>query len=142
LRRETLDRLMARAVVLYRAEQAQVGPGRKKGLRPICREIEKAFFQEKGQIVKLNYTTLRNLVQGGRMRSQSNAERSWLMDKEVEAVILYTIEVSAWGHGFSHYRLKEHVDEICRARLGDKFPKTGVGARWTQRFVEKHSDRL
>ncbi|KAJ7580911.1 hypothetical protein C8J56DRAFT_1057885 [Mycena floridula] len=44
LRRETLDRLMARAVMLYHAEQAQ--------------EIEKAFFQEKGQIVKLNYTTL------------------------------------------------------------------------------------
>ncbi|KAJ7322817.1 hypothetical protein DFH08DRAFT_614394, partial [Mycena albidolilacea] len=27
-------------------------------------------------------------------------------------------------------------------RLGDDFPADGVGVNWTQRFVEKHSDRL
>ncbi|KAF8142627.1 hypothetical protein K438DRAFT_1538315, partial [Mycena galopus ATCC 62051] len=39
-------------------------------------------------------------------------------------------------------QLKEIVDEICRARLGDKFPAKGVGKKWTGRFVEKHHDRL
>jgi hypothetical protein len=34
------------------------------------------------------------------------------------------------------------VNEVCRAQLGNKFPKKGVGRRWTSRFVEKHSDRL
>ncbi|KAF8804015.1 hypothetical protein BYT27DRAFT_7108149, partial [Phlegmacium glaucopus] len=39
-------------------------------------------------------------------------------------------------------RLKEHVDEICHAWLGPKFPESGVGKQWTYQFVEKHSDRL
>jgi hypothetical protein len=40
----------------------------------------------------------------------------------------------------SHRRLREHVNEILRARLGDTFP--GVGKHWSHRFVEKHGDRL
>lgn len=41
------------------------------------------------------------------------------------------------------YKLfKEHVDEICHARLGDKFPSEGVGKNWTDRFLEKYSDHL
>ncbi|KAG2047938.1 hypothetical protein BDR06DRAFT_830602, partial [Suillus hirtellus] len=46
------------------------------------------------------------------------------------------------GFPLSHKCLKEHVDEICQARLGDAFPQSGVGKNWTQRFVEKHSDHL
>ncbi|KII85726.1 hypothetical protein PLICRDRAFT_145598, partial [Plicaturopsis crispa FD-325 SS-3] len=46
------------------------------------------------------------------------------------------------GFPLSHRRLKEHVDEICRARLGSKFPATGVGKNWTHRFAEKHSERI
>jgi hypothetical protein len=38
--------------------------------------------------------------------------------------------------------LKEHVDAIYRVRLGDEFPADGVGKKWTNRFVEKHSHRL
>jgi hypothetical protein len=41
----------------------------------------------------------------------------------------------------SHRRLKEHVDQILHARLGDKFPAEGVGKQWTQHFVSDH-DRL
>lgn len=39
----------------------------------------------------------------------------------------------------SHCRLKEHVDEILRTHLSDQFPAGGVGKRWTECFVEKHS---
>ncbi|KAJ7596097.1 hypothetical protein C8J56DRAFT_711984, partial [Mycena floridula] len=140
--REQQDRLMARAVTLYQAEQARIGPGRKKGFRLICRDVEKAFFQDKGISVHLNHNTLRNLVNGGRLRSNSNAEKGWLLDEEADEVIAYVEETASWGHGLSHRRLKEHVDEICRTRLGDEFPEDGVGIQWTQRFVEKHSDRL
>ena len=38
--------------------------------------------------------------------------------------------------------MKECVDNICRARLGDDFPEDGVGKQWTDCFVEKHSDCL
>lgn len=46
------------------------------------------------------------------------------------------------GFLLSHRRLKEHVDEICRARLGSSFPEKGVGINWTHRFIKKHSDRI
>ncbi|KAJ7583957.1 hypothetical protein C8J56DRAFT_716123, partial [Mycena floridula] len=136
------DQLLARAVVLYQAEQDRPGPEKKKGLRPICRELEKTFFQDTGRSITLNHNTLRNLINGHQPRSAVNAERGWLRKEEVEAVIAYTQEIADWGHGFSHRRLKEHVDEILRARLGKNFPETGVGIQWTQRFVEKYSDRL
>ncbi|KAH7919223.1 hypothetical protein BV22DRAFT_1023352, partial [Leucogyrophana mollusca] len=46
------------------------------------------------------------------------------------------------GFPLNYRRLKEQVDEICYARLGDKFPAGGVRKKWTNRFVEKHSDCL
>ena len=54
----------------------------------------------------------------------------------------YVQEMEAHGFPLSHRRLKEHVDEILCAQLGDKFPEEGVDRNWTQRFVEKHSDHL
>ncbi|KAJ7574503.1 hypothetical protein C8J56DRAFT_726843, partial [Mycena floridula] len=140
--REDHDRAMARAVILYHEDQAPVGPEKKKGLRTICRLIEKEFFREKGYSITLNHVTLHSLANGSRSLSQFNAEKSWLLKEEVETVINYVQEIASWGHGLNHQRLKEHVDEICRSRLGDKFPKDGVGTKWTSRFVEKHSDRL
>ncbi|KAL0566176.1 hypothetical protein V5O48_015844 [Marasmius crinis-equi] len=38
--------------------------------------------------------------------------------------------------------LKEVVDKICRACLGNAFPKTGAGEQWAHHFVEKHSNCL
>ncbi|EDR04558.1 uncharacterized protein LACBIDRAFT_304343 [Laccaria bicolor S238N-H82] len=57
-------------------------------------------------------------------------------------VIDYAIEVASCGFPLSHRRLKDHVDSICHARLGRKFPASGVGKNWTSRFISKHSDRL
>jgi len=71
-----------------------------------------------------------------------NASKSWLTKQEADEVIKFTVEIAAWGHGLDHRRLKEHVDEICRARYGSTFPKEGVGRRWTARFIERHSDQL
>ena len=42
----------------------------------------------------------------------------------------------------SHRRLKEHVDQILRARLGERFPAGGVGKQWTNCFVEKYSSKI
>jgi hypothetical protein len=42
----------------------------------------------------------------------------------------------------SHRHLKEHVDQIARARLGSKFPTQGVGKNWTARFMLRLSDRI
>jgi hypothetical protein len=34
------------------------------------------------------------------------------------------------------------VDSILHAHLHEKFPETGVGHNWTQRFVTAHHDKL
>jgi len=46
------------------------------------------------------------------------------------------------GFPLSHQWLKEHVDDICSARLGTSFPVKGVGLNWTYRFSKKYSERI
>ncbi|KAJ7580840.1 hypothetical protein C8J56DRAFT_896196 [Mycena floridula] len=112
------DRLMARAVVQYHAEQSCIGPGRKMGLRQVCREVEKEFFKETGRTITLNHNTLRNLANGGRSLTEFTEGKCWLLKEEVEEVIAYVKETAAWGYGLSHRRLKEYVDEICQCSSG------------------------
>ncbi|KDQ22565.1 hypothetical protein PLEOSDRAFT_1017132, partial [Pleurotus ostreatus PC15] len=57
-------------------------------------------------------------------------------------VIRFAVEMALCGFPLTHRHLKEHVDGIVRARLGDAFPATGVGKNWTDRFTEKHRTRL
>ena len=134
------DYLMERAVKAYQEELKK--PYSRKGVRVICHDFETLYFQETGHTVKLCHVTLLRRAAGKPTRADRAAEESWLSAEEVEVVIKYVQEMEARGFPLSHRRLKEHVDEILRARLGDKFPEEGVGRNWTQRFVEKHSDHL
>ena len=68
-----------------------------------------------------------------------NATKSWLLKGEVEKVIEYALTTVEQGFPLSHRRLKDHLDDICHARLGNEFLEAGVGANWTQWFVTKHS---
>ncbi|EGO03641.1 hypothetical protein SERLA73DRAFT_29186, partial [Serpula lacrymans var. lacrymans S7.3] len=54
----------------------------------------------------------------------------------------YCLELGHWGFSLNHQCLKEHVDEVLKARLGNQFPFNGVGKNWTDRFVEEHSDMV
>ncbi|TFK16904.1 hypothetical protein FA15DRAFT_551211, partial [Coprinopsis marcescibilis] len=92
--------------------------------------------------ITLNHNTLRNLVNGGTTIQDFNDAKCWLTKEERREVINTIIKFAAWGQPFSYARLKEHVDAICRARLGKKFPVGGVGPRWGQRFVEQNSEEL
>jgi hypothetical protein len=94
LQQEDRDHLMARAVLCYQQGQDNLGQGRKPSLQTVCRDVEKEYYQEKHQRVSLNHNTLCNLVNGGRMRSEFNAEKSWLQKEEVNEVIAYTIEIA------------------------------------------------
>ena len=140
LKHEEHTELMAKAVARYQQEQDTPSTVKKMGLRKVCTEVEKEHYKKTGGSVLLNHNTLRNLVNGGRLRAAANLEKGWLVDDE--ELIHYVIENGAMGHPFSHRWLKEHTDEICRARLGTKFPENGVGIQWTHRFIEKHSDKL
>ncbi|KIJ70358.1 hypothetical protein HYDPIDRAFT_78831 [Hydnomerulius pinastri MD-312] len=114
------DKVMACAVAAYQAELAKPSGEPKRSLRVVCQDREKEYLKETGQSITLNHNTLSNLAKGGTR----------------------LIEMAKRGFPLSHRRLKEHVDEICCARLGSAFPKLGVGQNWTHRFVERHSDRL
>ncbi|THU88830.1 hypothetical protein K435DRAFT_604063, partial [Dendrothele bispora CBS 962.96] len=108
----------------------------------VCAEVEAEYTRKTNKVVSLNHVTVWNLVHGGQLQANYNAEKSWLTQEETEEVIDYVLELASWGHPLDHRRLKEHADELCRARLGSAFPESGVGKRWTYRFVAKHSDRL
>src|ERR1700676_175085 len=116
------DGLYVRAVALYQHEQQREENGRKKmSLRKVCEEIQHQCWVESKKEVKLDYSTVRRLANGGTPKSISNASRGWLLAGEVDVIIGYAIEVASRGFPLSHARLREHVNEICDARLGDKF---------------------
>jgi hypothetical protein len=139
LAREVHDDLMARAVKAYVIELRKPYSLRRKGARTICRDFEDLCRQETGKMVKLNHGTLIRLANGGRTRAES---KTWLTDEETGVVLDYIVEIGNRGFPLSHRRLREHVNGILHTRLGDEFPKEGVGKNWTARFVEKHSKRI
>ncbi|KIM35937.1 hypothetical protein M413DRAFT_78899 [Hebeloma cylindrosporum] len=114
----------------------------RRGLRTICAEIAALHFSETGNVVKLSHATLKRLVDGGLTRDEAHEARSWLMPSEVNVVIDFVVEMADRGFPLSHRRLKEHVDLICRARLGKEFPESGVGVNWTYRFSKKYAERI
>jgi hypothetical protein len=135
------DALMSRAVVAYLAELKK--PDRvRRGLRKICKDFETLYFEERGVCIHLSFATLSRLADGGLHRKEANELRSWLTPIEEEVVVKFILEMGQRGWPLSHRRMKEHVDRIARARLGDKFPPQGVGKNWTARFMLRHSDRL
>jgi len=75
LAREEHNHLMARAVLQYEEEQAKPGPGRKPGLRRICKELKQEYYIKNKKVITLNHNTLQSLVNGGRMKSEINAEK-------------------------------------------------------------------
>jgi hypothetical protein len=130
----------ARAVAAYKAELLK--PGKRKGCRVIAKDFMDLYKMETGRDIKLDYNFIRRGAQGGRTRAQVNAARTWLTPGETDIVIQYIVECGHRGFPLSHKRLREHVNEILRARLGVLFPEEGVGKKWTSRFVEKYSDQL
>ena len=140
--RQVKDGLMARAVAAYHFELGRPPNERRKGLRKVCRETEAEHYRKTKEVIKLDPMTLRRLASGGKRKSQSNAEKGWLKADEIDLVIDFAVETAARGFPLSHQWLREHVNAILHARLGSRFPPGGVGRRWTDRFVERHSARL
>ena len=58
---------------------------------------------------------------------ESNAVKSWVIRGEMDIIIEYITELSSQGLPVSHCWLKEHVQEILWAWLGDKFPASCHG---------------
>jgi hypothetical protein len=95
-------------------------------LRKVCQRIEDEHWADARRTITLDCNTLWRHVNGVTPKSISNSSRGWLQPEEVDNIINYAIELASCGFPLSHPRLQEHVNEICRARLGDGFPAKGV----------------
>ena len=144
LAREEQDSLMAHAVSLYEQEHLKANADGTKPLsaKRCCQQTSDSYFVETGRRLELNDCTLLRWVKGGKSMAESNADKGWLLPSEAKEVVDYAVEVATRGFPLDHHRLAEHVNEICRARLGAAFPKEGVGKNWTHCFVLKHLDNL
>jgi hypothetical protein len=133
------DKWKARAVELYNQELIKE-PGKKRGLRKICQQVEDECWEEEKVQITISKSSLSRYAQGGKTQAQFNAEKSWLTKEEADVIIEFATSVANQGVGLSLRRLEEHANEILQARLGATFG--GVGKNWASRFVEKHSNHL
>ncbi|KAJ7149854.1 hypothetical protein C8R43DRAFT_846151, partial [Mycena crocata] len=122
----------------------QEGQGSSSNTTPsLQKALEKAqqeCLDQTGKVVKISKAKLHRRVHGGKSRQEAADERAWLTPEEVEVVVGFAVECGNRGFPLSHRRLKEHANQILRARLGADF--AGVGKQWSTRFVSDHADRL
>jgi hypothetical protein len=111
-------------------------------LQQVLTQAQRECFEQDKKTVKLSKSTLQRRVRSGQSRRAAHEHESWLAKEEAELVVSFAIECTDRGFPLSHWRLKEHVDELAQAHWGNKFPETGVGQQWTREFVSDHSDRL
>ena len=128
------DALMSCAVVAYLAELEKPYHGC-CGLHTICRDFEQLHLNKMGLFIPLSFATLSRLADGGHTREEANSHRHWLTTIEEDLIVSFVIEMGAHGFPLSHCCIKEHVNRIAHARLGDKFPPQGAGKNWTACFT-------
>lgn len=129
-------------IAAERYNEAQTTPGNIKGIRTICTEVAQECYAETRKKVQLSKTTVLERAKGRVSIREFNAKKGWLTREEEDIVVAFAVDTALRGFPLNHRRLKEHVDEICRAKHGDGFPENGVGKEWTAHFVERHSERL
>lgn len=112
------------------------------GARKICQEVSEECFEVTGKRVTLSKSTVMRRAKGGRSIRDFNAEKRWLSEAEEQIVADFAIDTAKRGFPLSHRRLREHVNEVCKGKLGEKFPEKGIGEQWTHRFLERHATRL
>ncbi|KAJ7032140.1 hypothetical protein C8F04DRAFT_886400, partial [Mycena alexandri] len=105
-------------------------------------QAQRECLEQDKKHIKLTTSTLSRRLNGGVSKREAHEHESWLTAAEADTVISYAIACADRGFPLSHCRLKEHIDQIARARWGSRFPAAGVGKQWTKIFVSDHSDRL
>jgi hypothetical protein len=130
---------MLRAIEIYSQEHRLPNP---RSLETICRQAEAECFQLTKKVIKVSSSTLDRRAKGGQSHKEGHKGQRWLNNEENEAVLQDIVLHAQRGLPLTHRRIKEHVDEIARARHGNTFPETGVGKDWTHRFVSNNKDKI
>lgn len=129
------------AIAAYREELAKL-VGKRKGSRKVAKDFIALCKLETGHNMRIDHLLLTRGGAGGCTCAQVNAACSNLTEEEENVVCEYIIECGKRGFPLNHKRLREHANEILLARLGEKCPVGGVGERWSNRFIDRHSDRV
>ncbi|KAJ4472051.1 hypothetical protein J3R30DRAFT_3230251, partial [Lentinula aciculospora] len=77
-----------------------------------CKQAEEECFHEKWKKMILSSSALHRQIHRGQSHTEAKEEQHWLNNNEEAAL------VNGGDRGFplDHKRLKEHADEIARAR--------------------------
>lgn len=155
---EQKEAAIQRAVELYKT-LAHSDPEKPAGYRTVCKMVEDAIQRETGVRIGLCYNTVRARLNGmfGHpphltehlmstsgvcSLTQFNQEKAWLQLEEERIVVDFILELASRGWPLNKERTREHINGICRARLGDTFPEDGVGKCWVDRFLDRHRDLI
>jgi hypothetical protein len=142
IQRRKKDDLMAQAVALFHTKEEDPNTGKPFSMRKLCQFVSDDYYKREGERIHLDDSTLARLVKGGTTRTETNGKKAWLTNEEGNIIVDFTIEVACRGFPLSPKRLREHAEHILGARLGKRFPETGLGKNWASRFITKHHDRL
>jgi hypothetical protein len=98
----THNDLMACAVSTYQAKLAKPHGVKRKGACAICKDFKSVYHLESGKSMKLSYSTLTRLADGGRCKAKANAAKGWLTEEEGHIVVDYIIETGNYAFLLSH----------------------------------------
>lgn len=118
------DMLNSLAIAQYKSEHADPAETERKlgrppyTLRNLCDIIPKDYTHRTNKPApSLSKSTLQRLLSGKIPKTKSAKQCSWLLESEVEVVVNYLLEMASRGFPLTQQRLKDVVDDICRARL-------------------------
>lgn len=134
---ELREHYLQRAIQIYTEGRGSSSP---PSLEDARKQAQRECVAETKKIIKFSKATVAQRVNGGRSTREAHEDKKWLTSDEERVVIDFAIDCANRGFPLNHRRLKEHVDEIARARWGDRFPAQGVGKQWTRRFVSDHAE--
>lgn len=86
------------------------------------------------------HTTLRDHYAGGVKMSAFNALKQKLLYAEEQQLTGFILGCADRGLPMNHSQITMFANELLEARLGPDFEP--VGKNWTDRFVERHHDKL
>lgn len=136
------EKWLQRAIQIHTGAQPGPSSQHTPSLMEAITQAQRECLEQDKNIIQLSKSTLQRRVTGGLSRRQGHEHESWITEVEADIVVAFAIECADRGFPLSHRRLKEHVDQLARARWGDRFPEEGMGKQWTKNFVSDHSNRL
>lgn len=119
----------AQAVEAYITEQQCTDSVRLRGARVIAEEWEGRWKRQNKYELQISKDYIIRHTAGSRTCKETATERRLFRPEEEDIIINDVVDCGDHGWPLSHRRLREHMDEILRARLGSDFEGVGRTSR-------------